>query len=1009
MSKGMVKTASGAMILKNSSPAAIEEYLVSLMNDALGSWRDVVKVKPYLRIDEEDADLSNNVKNGFGAIELTAYGVKLYIPFIISDKTLLPFDTIRMGDQEISYDYSKLRRVINAIEHKAKEEDEGSEGSHTMELADFDDVQYNNGFLGSIMQIRDNHRNKDGRNDDEYRGPGGFGTVDETRMMRMASDIDVFEGFHEVMEKIADVQTFTPSQLEAYEKHLLKEAEKEELESFEKTAAEQTETLDAAKIKRDMMKLEDEKLFNVHRAASGNNIAFPLYEDNRVEFRVGRVYRNFESWFKNTSNYSSNRLGALVLDTKGGYHILKSNEAFMASTRQPDSVELPTTHAKSLEVGPMYILEKDSGTVFNPFIIENTWMRDVLNDGIVLSVRESMSDPSFRARTANSLLSDVYECKEVSPGRYSNSVMAGFGNERFSIVVTKDPTVTEPMAMSYEEVQRYIVENAQDMEDAKLAKNMLFYTKDCVVIHEDFPFFKAQKNIKGFYTRPDGLFNEGPLAKTASYEGQNKATLIVKKDRNPKTYAVKWSFTKADKGSDGVESTKLEKRYQDGLSKQQAQSLLGSLGFDYRTQAKFFEITDRNGRSATFNIRSSERASQASPTDKANSKVKKKMSGIANSMLNSSNFTPIMADTVAGGISSALGTLAPGTINAAHNVGDFLGMKQAESTAYEIEKVATQLNGSEWHELSALLNMKYRLDKLAQSVMDGNYLYKGTEPFKKVAAFKPVIEKKASDLIDFNRKQLLNTTSYLVKPSLVKEALSQLDGLYAYASSFQDEKKKTTIEKQAGLFNGKAKQELKLLDGTIDSLKQNAEAATRNFSDKHAQLRALMYGDINKPALEQASVEVQQAKDQMNQSISSLQEAMRQRDGVHEGIAKKNMGLAAGVGVPGLAGLSYINEEAKDDFGKEASTTPTRRELQETIDEKRDKERSLGMKAGLIGGAALGYMGGRKLPLDQPFLTGLGGSFIGMHLGSVGGKHLAQNTFNQRHSDLIDQRNKASN
>ncbi|MED4068722.1 hypothetical protein [Priestia megaterium] len=914
MSKGMVKTASGAMSLKNSSPAAIEDYLVSMMNDALGSWRDVVKVKPYLRIDEEDADLSNNVKNGFGAIELTAYGAKLYIPFIISDKTLLPFDTIRMGDQEISYDYSKLRRVINAIEHKAKEEgNEGSEGTQTMELADFDDVQYNNGFLGSIMQIRDNHRNKDVRYDDEYRGPG-FGTVDETRIMRTASDMDIFDGFHEVMEKIADVKVFTNEQIEEYKKHITKQAEQEAWEEFEKTAADQTETLDAAKIKRDLMQLENEKLFNVHRAASGNNIAFPLFEDNRVEFRVGRVYRNFESWFKNTPNYTSNRLGALVLDTKGGYHILKSNEAFMASIRQPDSVELPTTHAKSLEVGPMYILEKDSGTVFNPFIIENTWMRDVLNDGIVLSVRESMSDPSYRARTANSLLSDVYECKEVSAGRYSNSVMAGFGNARFSIVITKDPNMKEPMHMSYEEVQNYIVDNAKDMEDAKLAKNMLFHTKDYVVIHESFPFFKAEKNIKGYYTRPDGLFSEGPLAKTAAYEGQNKATLIVKKDRNPKTYAVKWTYAKADKGSDGVDATRLEKRYQDGLSRQQAQSLLGSLGFDYRTQAKFFEVTDRNGRSATFNITSSERASQAAPSDQAESKVKQKMKGLANSMLNSRNFTPIMEDTVAGGISSVLGNVAPSTITAAHNVGDFLGMKQAESTAYEMEKVATRLNGSEWHELSALLNMKYRLDKLAESIMDGNHLHKGAEPFKKVAEFKPVIEKKASDLIDFNRKQLLNTTSYLVKPSLIKEAISQLDGLYVYASSFPDEKKKTEIEKEAGLFNSKVKQELKSLDGVLETLKQNAEEATRNFSDKNAQFRALFHGGLDQGSLAQAEIEVEKARQHMDQSVASLQEAMHKRNTTHETIAKKNIGTGAIVGLPGLAGLSYLNEEAKDNM-----------------------------------------------------------------------------------------------
>lgn len=916
MSKGIVKTASGT-ILKNSSPAAIEEYLVSTLREALGPWAGAVKIKPFLRIDDEDHDLSNNVRNGFGAIELNAYGVKLYIPFIIVDKTLLPFDTIRMGDQEISYDYSKLRRVINSIEHKSKEKEENGGGDdpfNTMELAKFDDVQYNNGFLGSIMQIRDNHQNKDGRSiDDIYRG-SGFGNVDETRMMRNASEMDILNEFYDVMEKIGKVRVFTPKQLDVYEQHLLKEAQKEEAEQLEKLAEEQTETMDAAKIKRDMMQLEDEKLFNVHRAASGNNIAFPVYEGNRVEFRTGRVYRKFESWFKNTPNYNSHRLGAVVLDTKGGYHILRTNEPFMASTRQPDSVELPTTHARALQIGPMYILERDSSTVYNPFICQRSWLHDKLNDGIVVSYRERMNDPLIGRRTANSLLSDVLECQEVAPGRSNNSVSWGFANQRFSIIVTKDPSVTAPVHMSHEEVLQYIIENAEDPEDAGLAKEMLFYTKDCVLVSDRYPFFKAIKNIKGFYTRPDGLFSEGPLSKTAAYEGQNKATLIVKKDRNPKEYAVKWSFTKSDTGQDGVKSTKVENRYQGNLNKQQAQSLLGTLGFDYRTQAKFFEITDRNGRSASFNLQNRQQASAASPTDKTESKAKEKMKGIANSMLHSKNFMPLMADTVADGISTALGNMVPESVNVAHNVGDFLGMKQAGEVATEIEKVATNLNGPEWHELSALLNMKYRLDKVAKNLFDGNFVYKGADVFEKVAEFKPVIEKKASDLIHFNRQQLLNTTSYLVKPALVKEAIEQLDGLYAYACAL-GEKKKNHLEKRAGLFNlnGKAKQELSGLDNMIDTLQTNVGKAKENFDDKHAQLRAYMkYGD--EASVQQAMADAKSAEQQMNESVSNLQSAIQDRGSVHEGMAKKNIGIGAAVGLPGLVGLGYANESAKDNI-----------------------------------------------------------------------------------------------
>ena len=794
MPKGFVKTASGT-VLKDTSPAAIEEFLVRITKDALGEWKDAVKIRPYLEVEEVASDLNNNVKSGFGAMQLDVYGVKLFLPFIIVDKKLLPFDTIRMGEQEVSYDHSKLQRLVNAIEHKAKEKQNSDSSYETMEVADFDDIQYNNGFLGTIMQIRDNHRNRDARSNDDFRSTG-FGNISEERMMRYASEMDVMNGFHDVMEKIAKTRTFTPSQLDAYEQHILKEAKKESLEDFEKLAAEETETMDTAKLKRDMMKLDEEKLFNVHRAASGNNIAFPLFEENRVEFRSGRVYRNFESWYKNVPNYSPGRIGALVLDSTGGYSILKQNDPFMASTKEPDFVELPTIQAKSLEAGPLYTMEKDPSTVYTPFVVERSWTKDRAEEGILLYTREKGRDLVNRSRYSNFIISEVFQCQEITPGKYTNDRYS-FHGEKFTIVISKDPNVRGPRSMTRQEMEQYFTEIASDPSEALLAQEMLyFYTKDYILLPESYPLFKAEKNIAGFYTRPDGLFKQGPLSKTASYEGQNKATLIVQKDRNPKTYAVKWTFTKADKTQNGTAATSLASRYQEGLSKEQALALLGKLGFDHRTQAQFFEITGRNGRSATFRLPQSGGAFTADPNDKAESKVKQKMKSIANSMLHSQNFMPLMEDTISNGASAALALTVPSSVDAVHKVSDFFSTKQAAETAIELEKLATKLGGASWHELAALVNMKHRIDKVASEAFKGNYVANGKEVFEKVAEFQPTIEKKASDLIEFNRKQLINTDSYLIKPSLVKQALEQLDGLYKYAF-FWNKKKEESKPKPA--------------------------------------------------------------------------------------------------------------------------------------------------------------------------------------------------------------------
>lgn len=765
------------MLLANSSPAAIEEVLVNLIQEALGEWKNVVKVKPFLQVEAGDADLSGNVNNAFGAIQLSVYGVKLFIPFIIANKKLLPFDTIRMGAQEVAYDYGKLRRIVNAIEHKSKTSSENAtdESFQTMEVAKFDDIQPNNGFLGTIMNIRNSHNAKNGLGADApWNGPG-FGVVDEQRMMsRTASkQVDVFDVFHEVMEKIADVQVYSPQQMEEYKDYLIKQAEQQAQDELEKVAA-APDTMEAARIKRDMIQLAEERLFNVHRSASGNNIAFPTFEQGRFEYRMGRVYQKFESWLSNQSGYTPGKIDTLVIDSKGGYKVLKRNQPFMASTREPSHFEMVTERTKSLKPGQLYTAEKNKNTLFSPFYVESSYMQNAVDDGMVISIRED----GLTHRTANSLFSDSFTCREIVPGK-SDSDMPHSYFRYFHLLVSLDKEIKEPTYMTKDELHLYVTQKAKDPQDAHLAL-ALACDSHFVLLPEDFPFFKLEKNITNFYTKPNGLFTEGPLAKVAAYEGESKATLTVVNGRNPKVYSIEWKFTN-QKSENGA--TKLESRSADNLSKSQAQDMLKKLGFDYRTQAKFFEISDRNGRGATFKLPDPQLAASVSAQDKGMANVQNKLKGLGNAMLHSKNFMPMFEDTVAGGVSAVLSGVAPGSVDTAHKMDDFLNWKkEAHEVAVEIEKLATQFKGPEWHELSALLNMKYRLDKVATDIYDGGYLQNGHAVFEKVTSLLPAIEKKASDLLDFNRKQQLHTSSYLVDPVLVKKALAQLDGLYTYAS-----------------------------------------------------------------------------------------------------------------------------------------------------------------------------------------------------------------------------------
>lgn len=906
--KRLVKKASGT-VLTDSSPAGIERILNKELEEALGNFRTLVKIKPYLKIDEEDTDNSGNVTNAFGAVEISVQGSKLFIPFIVSDKTLLPFDTIRMGEQETSYDYSKLRKIVNGLDRhaKTKSEENGDNEFQTMEVADYDDFQFNNGFLGSIMNIRDYHKGRDMRGDTMWEG-ANFGAMDDERLLRKGASNNLIESFHEVMEKIAAVQTFTPEQLESYESHITKEAEKEEQEAFEKTAAAE-DNLEALRARRDILKLSEETLVNGKRVASGNNIAFPTFIEDRLEYRAGRIYHQFESWFKNNAKIKSSKILSMVLDTKGGYRFLNESTPFMVSTKDPGRFEIGVTKTSSLEPNGLYTVETSESTLMNPFLVKGSFIHDRLNEGMIVSVRERAGD-EVAERTGNSLFSNTFDCREMMPS--TTKEKPTYYEEGFTIMCSKDPSITEPVFMTDQEVRAYISENGKDPQDINLANSMLFYTRDVVLIPQDYSFFSLKKKIQGFYTRPDGLFKEGPLSKEAAYEGQNKVTLVVKRDREPKEYAVNWKFAKGDAAAEGVQATKILKRSMDNLSRDQAQNILNQLGFDYRKQSNFFEIADRNGRSATFNLPDVSKAEQVAVKDVANSKVKEKMKNIANSMLHSKNFLPLMANNVADGLTVAITSASPKTADGAKAISDFFNAKEAMETALEMEKTATKINGSNWHEMSALMNMKYRLDKLAEAVEQGNYLYNTDPLFDKVATLKPIIADKTKELIDFNRHQLMKTSSYLVNPGLIKKALHQLDGLYVYASG---SKKKVpdsneSLNKKAARFFNRGEL-TNLYRSNADDMSKNLQQLKERYAEAHAKLRAVLPGGEDSK-IEAAKQAVDQAQKNLKQSTDEYESIVRNLGEERQKQSNQNLAMTGLIGIPGLAAASYGIEEAKD-------------------------------------------------------------------------------------------------
>ena len=93
----------------------------------------------------------------------------------------------------------------------------------------------------------------------------------------------------------------------------------------------------------------------------------------------------------------------------------------------------------------------------------------------------------------------------------------------------------------------------------------------------------------------------------------------------------------------------------------------------------------------------------------------------------------------------------------------------------------------------------------------------------------------------------------------------------------------------------------------------------RNASDRfeysNAKLRAYMKHGHSEEKINQAMDEVKKAEADYNARLSDLKDAVTQQGDAMEARSKRNIGIGAAVGLPGLAGISYGRESWMDSDG----------------------------------------------------------------------------------------------
>lgn len=70
---------------------------------------------------------------------------------------------------------------------------------------------------------------------------------------------------------------------------------------------------------------------------------------------------------------------------------------------------------------------------------------------------------------------------------------------------------------------------------------------------------------------------------------------------------------------------------------------------------------------------------------------------------------------------------------------------------------------------------------------------------------------------------------------------------------------------------------------------------------------------LKSPNTIQAMNEVQQAEQVLGDRVKKIQQLYHEQGDLKTSLAPKELGLAAGVGIPGLTGLSYMHENWKNE------------------------------------------------------------------------------------------------
>lgn len=820
-------------VMADSSPSGIEDFLMLKMKDVLANEMADIKIEPILKIQDYDDSLSGNVKNGFGAVVINVKGHQLYIPFIVKEKEFLPFDSIRMGDQQVAYEDKKLRKLVQAL-REVKSEVNESEDFETMVLGDTDHLPYDNGFLGTIMQTRDQAYQQSRRNGSGRHSVHSFGNAEEhDDLLRYASEkIDPLEVLEDVHEKIANIAISTEEDIEKVANEVRTRAIKEYDEVINaKQTARPDKTAERVKEMADQIELVEHTIVE-----NGKSIEFPLvtatsqsrangtlFKDLRRLSTIAGPNRKYGPNFSKGSVAVGHNKGfnSLIIDNKGVFKLIHDKDTVLVyKDKKLADNKLITAKAGVMKADRhnfySLVLDPEKRKISAPFKVARDFKSAKEENGKIKSDYDLTRDGgTFFTSVQSTLFANVLLLDDSILGQENS-----FDNANILCVIAREGSGIDEGIFSFDELRKNIFDKAAHERDINVSMAMIkevSYTNDddrIIVVKPETGVIQF-KGV-GLQTVSDKKELFG-FDKSAAFDSKSRIIIETSIADKEKPYSLKVEYAKPE----GLEEiggvvSKLEERDLGFVTEPVLRDTLSNLGIAHRQIDEAIKNTRRTTGKVHIPYRDHERLMAIEVARPDENAVKKFVQGVVNSTLNPANFKPVAEDVIADSITDIAQTILMHKVASTFDV------------AAEFEKIANEKRDVFHVELAAALNINHQLTKLAAEVLNGGYVHNAKEVYE---AAEPLL-KTASELATDVYYEFKHTNNELYKQAnyeldnLVQQLhiglgvfkkASVAKGIATLGKSVDSVKKKLTLPstKEVQTLKGQQREGFKEMDGLV--------------------------------------------------------------------------------------------------------------------------------------------------------------------------------------------------